>query len=57
MNIQDIRKISKLSQRKFCERYNIPLSTLRQWEQGKREPPDYLVELLEFKVKKDTEEN
>lgn len=53
MKIQDIRKLSNLSQRKFCKKYNIPLSTLRQWEQGKREPPDYLVELLEFKVRED----
>lgn len=53
MTIRDVRKLTNLSQPQFCDRYNIPLPTLRKWEQGKREPPDYVVELLEFKVKGD----
>ena len=56
MTIQEIRALTNLSQSQFCEKYHIPLPTLRKWEQGKREPPDYLVELLEFKVSIDTEE-
>lgn len=56
MTIQEIRALTSLSQPQFCEKYHIPLPTLRKWEQGKREPPDYLVELLEFKVRIDTEE-
>ena len=40
-------------QPKFCQKYHIPLNTFIRWEQGKREPPDYLVELLEFKVRED----
>lgn len=53
MTIQEIRALTSLSQSQFCEKYHIPLPTLRKWEQGKREPPDYLVELLEFKVRED----
>lgn len=53
MTIQEIRALTNLSQPQFCEKYHIPLPTLRKWEQGKREPPDYLVELLEFKVRED----
>lgn len=53
MTIRDVRKLTNLSQPQFCDRYNIPLPTLRKWEQGKREPPDYVVELLEFKVRDD----
>lgn len=53
MTIQAIRALTNLSQPQFCEKYHIPLPTLRKWEQGKREPPDYLVELLEFKVGED----
>lgn len=53
MTIQEIRALTSLSQPQFSEKYNIPLPTLRKWEQGKREPPDYLMELLEFKVRKD----
>lgn len=53
MTIREIRVLTGLSQVKFCEKYHIPLNTLTRWEQGKREPPDYLVELLEFKVMED----
>lgn len=55
MTIKEIRALTGLSQVKFCEKYHIPLNTFARWEQGKREPPDYLVELLEFKVRKNTE--
>lgn len=53
MTIKEIRALTGLSQVKFCEKYHIPLNTFARWEQGKREPPDYLVELLEFKVRED----
>ena len=53
MKIQKIRALTNLSQPLFCDKYNIPLPTLRKWEQGKREPPEYVLELLEFKVKGD----
>lgn len=53
MTVREIRALTGFSQVKFCQRYNIPLNTFVRWEQGKREPPDYVVELLEFKVKED----
>lgn len=53
MKIKEIRALTGLSQVKFCEKYHIPLNTFARWEQGRREPPDYLVELLEFKVRED----
>lgn len=33
-----LRRRLRISQVAFAERYGIPLSTLRQWEQGAREP-------------------
>lgn len=56
-DITRIRNLTGLSQVKFCEKYHIPLNTFVRWEQGKREPPDYLVELLEFKVREDLNMN
>lgn len=53
MTIKEIRALTGLSQPKFCQKYHIPLNTFTRWEQGKREPPDYLVELLEFRVRED----
>lgn len=53
MRIKDIRNLTGLSQPKFSEKYNIPLPTLRHWERGDRECPQYVLDLLEFKVKSD----
>lgn len=33
-----IRRMLKLSQEEFSERFRIPLGTLRDWEQGRKEP-------------------
>ncbi|MDE6314793.1 MAG: hypothetical protein K2M46_14465 [Lachnospiraceae bacterium] len=53
MTIKEIRQLTSLSQKKFCEKYGIPLQTLCKWEQGYRTCPDYVAELLEFKVRED----
>jgi putative transcriptional regulator len=45
--IAEIRKRTGLSQSAFAERYHIPLATLRNWEQDRREPPDYLIYMLD----------
>ncbi len=38
MDVAKIRKKTKMSQKEFSTSFRIPLSTLRQWEQGKRVP-------------------
>lgn len=53
MTIKEIRQLTSLSQPKFCEKYKIPLQTFRKWEQGHSHCPDYVAELLEFKVRED----
>lgn len=53
MTIKEIRQLTNLSQSQFSKKYGIPLQTFQKWEQGHRSPPDYLVELLEFKVRED----
>lgn len=53
MTIKEIREKTGLSQQKFFEKYKIPVRTIQDWEAGKRTPPEYVVELLEFKVKSD----
>ncbi len=37
----------------FANYLHIPLGTVRDWEQGKRKMPEYVYELIEYKVKKD----
>lgn len=56
MTVKEIRNLTGLSQSKFCEKYGIPPATLRHWERGDRECPEYVLELLKFKVNKDMED-
>lgn len=56
MTIKEIRLMTNLSQNKFSKKYNIPVGTLRHWEQGLRPCPTYVLELLEYRVKKELEE-
>ncbi len=52
-SIKEIRRATGLSQGKFCEALNIPAPTLRCWEQGTRECPPYVVELIAYRVAHD----
>lgn len=52
---EKIRNILGISRAEFSRRYNIPLRTLENWESGDREPPKYVLELLERVVKEDSE--
>jgi putative transcriptional regulator len=36
--VRVIRRALKLSQEEFAERFHIPVGTLRDWEQGRKEP-------------------
>jgi putative transcriptional regulator len=46
-----VRAVTGLSQLAFCERYEIPLSCQRDWEQARSSPPDasvlYLTAILD----------
>lgn len=53
MNIKEIRQLTGLSQTAFGNKYGIPMRTIQNWENGKRECPSYLVSLLERVVKED----
>lgn len=58
MDIKQIIALSGLSLTRFSIEYNIPYRTLQNWQAGEnskcaRKCPDYVLELLEFKVKFD----
>ena len=36
--VKIIRRVLKLTQEQFAEQFGIPLGTLRDWEQGRKEP-------------------
>ena len=47
MTIFKMRKITGLSQTKFAEYLNIPVYNIQHWEQGVRQPPEYVIKLIE----------
>lgn len=53
MHIKEIRGLTGLSQAAFSEKYHIPKRTIQDWETEKRNPPKYVIELLEFRVLSD----
>lgn len=49
-----IRTKTGKSQKAFAETYGIPITTVRNWEQGIAEPPAYVLALLERVTDEDT---
>lgn len=47
MTIKEIRTSMELSQQQFADYFEIPVKTIRDWEQGRRKPPDYIPKLLD----------
>ncbi len=47
MSIKEFRKKCGMTQKQFSEYFNLPIRTLQEWEQGRRKPPSYILELLE----------
>ena len=48
-----IRNLLGISRAEFGRRYHIPIRTLEDWDSGKNNPPEYVMELLERAVKED----
>ena len=48
--IKKMRSQTKLTQSEFSDKYHISVANIRDWEQGRRECPDYVIELLKFKI-------
>ena len=45
-SIKELRDLTGMTQREFALRYQIPVSTLRKWEQGDASPAKYFIALL-----------
>lgn len=48
MNIKQLRKVTGLTQKKFSERFKIPLRTVQNWESGTNAPAEYIPRLIEM---------
>lgn len=53
LTIKDILEATGLSQRAICAELRIPINTMNQWCTGKREAPQYVIDLIaeHYKVK------
>lgn len=53
MTIKEMRQQLGDTQHEFSERYQIPFRTIQNWESGLRTPPEYVIALLEERVRVD----
>lgn len=51
MTIKELRTASGMTQQAFSDYFGIPKRTLEDWEGERRTPPEYLVKLVEYKLK------
>ena len=53
MTIKELRAASGMTQKAFAEYFHISKRTVESWEGGTRNAPNYLVDLMEYKLKKE----
>ena len=53
MTAKEIRELTGLKRAQFCEKYNIPVRTMENWEAGVNKAPEYVLALLERVVRED----
>lgn len=53
MNIKELREKTGLTQTEFGKWLGIPMRTIQNWEGGQRQCPEYVVELIAFRIEHD----
>lgn len=53
MTIKELRTLANMTQLEFSKFLNIPKRTIENWEGEKRKCPEYVIELIEYKIKKE----
>lgn len=51
MNIKELIQAAGMTQKAFGEYFGIPLRTVQNWCGGQRQCPDYVLALIEYKLK------
>lgn len=51
MTFKELRERSGMSRQQFIEYFNIPYRTIQSWELGDRQCPEYLLALMEYKLR------
>ncbi len=57
--VKELRELTGMNRRQFCEYFEIPYRTVSEWERDGRHAPDYVIRLLEYyiRVEKITKES
>ena len=50
-----VREQTNMNRKEFAEWLGIPYRTMQDWERGVSEVPDYVLNLIAYKVKKEKE--
>ncbi len=53
---EDLRRLrgkTHMNRKLFCEYFKIPYRTVQDWELSNRQMPDYLYDLIEYKLIKE----
>lgn len=53
MTIKNLRSSARMTQKEFSEYFGIPKRSIENWESGQRKCPEYLQNLMEYKLKKE----
>ena len=50
MIFRSIRQSANLTQKQLSDMLGIPLRTIEDWDSGRRKPPEYVKDLIIFKL-------
>lgn len=50
MTFKELRELSGMNMKQFSEYFNIPYRTIQNWDGEKRQCPEYLLELMHYKL-------
>lgn len=53
MNFKELREASKMNKTEFAKYFGIPYRTIQNWEFGINKCPEYLIELMHYKLQKE----
>lgn len=48
--VRELRENMGMNRVEFCEYFGIPYRTVQDWEAGKREMPEYILQLMVYKA-------
>ena len=53
MTFNELRKLSGMTQQAYADYFGIPKRTIENWDAEKNTPPQYVINLMEYKLRKE----